>query len=70
MNNSDGGLYFIVGALVIAVGLIGFLYMNGSLGHRGGDGPDIAIHKTEIVPDKPSAPVNFDLNIDTDKGRR
>ncbi|MEZ0260396.1 MAG: hypothetical protein ACAH80_05260 [Alphaproteobacteria bacterium] len=62
-NSDNGGLYFVVGALVVAVGLIGFLYMNGSIGDRGGSGaPSIAIHKTEVLPDK--APVNLDIDID------
>lgn len=62
-NNDNGGLYFVVGALVVAVGLIGFLYMNGSIGDRAPGAPSIAIHKTEVVPDD-KAPVNFNVDID------
>lgn len=61
-NSDNGGLYFVVGALVVAVGLIGFLYMNGSIGERGGSGlPSVVINKTEVLPDK--APVNFNVDI-------
>jgi hypothetical protein len=69
-NNSDnGGLYFIVGALVVAVAFIGYLYANGSLGARDGSAPTIAIHKTEVNPPA-EAPVKFDLNIDNDRDGR
>lgn len=67
-NSDNGGLYFIVGALVVAVAVMGYFYMDGSLGTRSGSsGPSISIHKTEVVPDK--APVNFNLDIDRDGGR-
>jgi hypothetical protein len=34
-GGGNGGLYFVVGGLVVAVGLGAFVYSGGSLGHFG-----------------------------------
>ena len=39
-TGSNGGLYFIVGALVVVVGVLGFLVLGG---HIGGGGKDLNI---------------------------
>lgn len=44
MNNDNSGLYFIVGALVVVVGIGVFLFNGGYLGHRG----DSTLHTTSI----------------------
>ena len=44
MNNDNGGLYFIVGALVVVVGIGVFLFNGGYLGHGGGGTP----HTTSV----------------------
>ena len=36
MNDSNGGLYFIVGALVVVVGIGMFLFTGGHVGRGGG----------------------------------
>ena len=36
MNDSNGGLYFIVGALVVVVGIGMFLFSGGHFGRGGG----------------------------------
>ena len=35
-SNGNGGLYFIVGGLVVIAGIAGILYSNGTIGGRGG----------------------------------
>ncbi|HYD17470.1 MAG TPA: hypothetical protein VEF76_03200 [Patescibacteria group bacterium] len=61
-NNTEnnGGLYFIVGALVIAVGVMGYMYFGGD--HDGRSGASVAIEKTS---DAVSNPV--DLKVDVDR---
>lgn len=42
-SSSNGGLYFIVGALVVAVGLIGFFALGGSFSGSGDRKIDVKI---------------------------
>lgn len=39
-KSGNGGLYFIVGALVVVVGVLGYLVLGG---HLGGDGKKIDV---------------------------
>ncbi len=59
-NSDNGGLYFIVGALVVVVGLIGYFYVNGNPGSA--SGPTTVVEKTVNTIEKPA-----DLHIDINK---
>lgn len=48
MNDGNGGLYFIVGALVVVVG-IGVYLFTGHTGGGGGSGPTTKIEKSVTV---------------------
>lgn len=48
MNDSNGGLYFIVGALVVLVGIGMFLFTGGHIG-GGGGGPTTKVEKSVTV---------------------
>lgn len=49
MNDNNGGLYFIVGALVVVVGIGMFLYSGGHFGGGGSSGPTTKIEKSVTV---------------------
>lgn len=51
-GSANGGLYFIVGALVVAVGLIAFFAFGGSFSSGGDRKIDVKIE----VPKVPAAP--------------
>ena len=59
-NSDNGGLYFIVGALVVAVGLMGYFYYNGSLGSSAG--PSTIVEKTVVNPVEKPADFHIDIN--------
>jgi hypothetical protein len=46
-----GGLYFIVGALVVVVGVIGFVAFGGHMPHSGGSAPsEVELNVTTPAP--------------------
>jgi hypothetical protein len=55
-NTSGGGgsgLYFIVGALVVVVGVIGFVAFGGHMPHSGGNAPSkVELNVTTPAPAK------------------
>ena len=47
MNDSNGGLYFIVGALVVVVGIGMYLFSGGHMGGGGGSsGPTTKVERS------------------------
>lgn len=53
--NRDGGLYLILGGVIVVL-IFGFLYFNGNLGGRGGDEPDVNITVPAPSPSAPAVP--------------
>lgn len=51
-SGGGGGLYFIVGALVVVVGVIGFVAFGGHVPRSGGNAPS----KVELNVTTPAAP--------------
>lgn len=61
-TESNNGLYFLVGVLLVAVVVLGFLYFNGTIGGSASSNPVAnAVESTaEAVPD-----VNVNVNRDS-----
>jgi hypothetical protein len=52
-GSGGSGLYFIVGALVVVVGVIGFVAFGGHMPHGGGSGPSkVELNVTTPAPAK------------------
>lgn len=51
-SGGNGGLYFIVGGLVVVVGLLAFVFMGGSIGGIGGNRPA----KVDVTIEAPKTP--------------
>ena len=50
-GGAGGGLYFIVGALVVVVGVIGFVAFGGHMPHSGGSAPsEVELNVTTLAP--------------------
>ena len=49
MNNSNGGLYFIVGALVVVVGLGVFLFTGGHFGRGGPAASHTSVERSTTI---------------------
>jgi hypothetical protein len=49
MNDNNGGLYFIVGALVVIVGIGVFLFNGGHFGRSGGSSHTTSIERSTTV---------------------
>jgi hypothetical protein len=49
MNDNNGGLYFIVGALVVLVGIGVFLFNGGYIGGHGGGASHTSVERSTTV---------------------